>query len=568
MAAEQNPFDTYHVTPLTYDAKGIPTADVPFTPKEDTKRYAVIVPPSKVIPVVFLPGIMGSNLRLKGLPAGFEDKRYTTKTGREGWGDRAWRPDDDIDFMAQRFWPLEAAERRALLDPSNTEVDDRGEFPPELLDGFVFDSPADGRDREALGSLRRNGFVNEMKRRGWGTVSLKSYGPLLAYLEHNLNQMFDRGELNWFWQTNIIDRLDRGWGIQRGDKPVTRDHVKKAARYWLPVHAIGYNWLESNRVNAAKAVEKITSFVDHYKAMQYECEQVILVTHSMGGLLARAMVHPQMGGLAGNVLGVIHGVMPTHGAPAAYRRCRAGFEGSEIVSRVLGRDGPEVAAVFSNSPGALQLLPSKLYGTNWLRAVDERGKVMMSLPKADPYKEIYQERDAWWRLMNPAWLNPKKGAKPSDAKQAWSTYLKNLDEASDFHEIIATTCHSHTFVQYGVDATNYAAFGTISWQFSGGDRLSGDPLTSTRFVDDPRGTVALQDVISSTAYMPRFKLSDKRDEAGDGTVPVRSAKGLNGPVELVAEQDGYDHQNSYGNRRTQELTAYCVARLIADYAPD
>jgi hypothetical protein len=567
MATEPNPFDTYHDAPLTYDAQGVPTAYVPFTPKEDTKRYAAIVPPSKVIPVVFLPGIMGSNLRLNKLPAEFEDKRYTTTKGREGWGDMAWRPDEDFDFMARRYWPLNAAERRALLDPNNTKVDDRAEFPAAILDGFVFDSPADGRHQEAFAGLRRNGFINEMKRRGWGTVMLKSYGPLLAYLERNLNQMFFRGELDWFWQTNIIDRLDRGWGITRGDKAVTKEHVKKAARYWLPVHAVGYNWIKSCRDNAMDVATKIDEFIDHYKSIEYECDQVILVTHSLGGLVARAVVHPAIGGLAGKVLGVIHGVMPTHGAPVAYRRCRAGFEGSDIAANVLGRDGPEVAAVFSNSPGALQLLPSKLYGTNWLRVVDDKGKVMKSLPNADPYKEIYEERNAWWRLMNPAWLNPKKSAKPSDAKVAWSTYLRNLDKAATFHGTIAATHHPHTFVQYGADAAKFGAFGTISWQFSGGSKLSGDPLTSAKFIDDPRGMVTLQDVMSLDAYMPRFKISDKRDEAGDGTVPIRSAKGLNGSVELVAEHDGYDHQNSYGDRRTQELTAYGVARLIAEYAP-
>jgi pimeloyl-ACP methyl ester carboxylesterase len=574
MPTDPNPFDAYHDAPLTYDAQGIPTADVPFTPKEDTKRYAVIVPPSKVIPVVFLPGIMGSNLRLKSLPEGFAGMRYASTSGTVGWGDMAWRPDDGADFMARRLWPLEAADRRALLDPNNTQVDDRADIPAEILDGFTFGSAADGRDQEALTNLRRNGFINEMKRRGWGTVMVSSYGPLLAYLERNLNQMFHRGELSWFWRTNIVDRLDRRWGITHGHKALTQDNVKKAARYWLPVHAIGYNWLESNRDSALYAVDKINAFIDHYKAMQYECDHVILITHSMGGLVARAVVHPAIGGLEGKVLGVIHGVMPTHGAPAAYRRCRAGFEGGGLTSkagataRLLGRDGPEVAAVFSNSPGALQLLPSKLYGTNWLRMVDEKGKEMLSLPKADPYKEIYEERDAWWRLMNPQWLNPKPRTTKKAEEQAWSTYLKNLDKARDFHELInkTQTHHRNTFVHYGTDAEDFRAFGTVTWQFSGSGQLQGNPLESTKFADDPSGGVTLQDVISASAYRPRFKLSDRRDEAGDGTVPIRSAKALNESVELVAEHTGYDHQGSYGSGQVQELTAYGVVRLIADYA--
>jgi hypothetical protein len=579
MATEPNPFDVYHDAPLTYDANGIPTSDVPFTPKSHTQRYAVIVPPSKVIPVVFLPGIMGSNLQLKRLPDGFETKRYTTTRGREGWGERAWRPDDGFDFMARRFWPLDAAERRALLDPNNTTVDDSADIPAELLDAFTFDSAADGADRAALGNLRRNGFIQEMKRRGWGSVMVSSYGPLLAYLERNLNQMFHRGDLGWFWSTSIVDRVDRGWGITKGHKALTKDDVKKAARYWLPVHAVGYNWLQSNRDSALEVAKKIRAFIDHYKAMQYECDQVILVTHSMGGLVARAVVHPGIGGMQGEVLGVIHGVMPTHGAPAAYRRCRAGFEGAGLTGKdaatahILGRDGPEVAAVFSNSPGALQLLPSKLYGPNWLRVVDKKGKVMMSLPQAspdgpaDPYKQIYEKRDEWWRLMNPAWVSPGKSAKPSDAKLSWSTYRENLDEAALFHGNLGSSHHPHTFVQYGVDRDHHRAFETVTWEFNSDDQVVGDPMRSTKYVDGARGTVILLDVVSESTVAPQFRVSDRRDKAGDGTVPMRSAGSLNDSVEVVAEQVDYDHQGSYGNARVQEFTVYGVVRLIAQYAP-
>ena len=100
-----NPFDTYHLAPVTYDAQGRPIADAPFTEKADIKRHAVVVPPGKVIPVIFIPGIMGSNLRLTKLPDGFAEKRYRPDTAAgwawppqmkatNGWGDRAWRPDD------------------------------------------------------------------------------------------------------------------------------------------------------------------------------------------------------------------------------------------------------------------------------------------------------------------------------------------------------------------------------------------------------------------------------------------------------------------------------------------
>lgn len=81
MTSPANPFDAYHIAPISYDKDGHPIAEAPFTPTNNTRRYAVIVPPSKVIPIIFVPGIMGSNLKLKRLPAGFEDKWYPTPLG-------------------------------------------------------------------------------------------------------------------------------------------------------------------------------------------------------------------------------------------------------------------------------------------------------------------------------------------------------------------------------------------------------------------------------------------------------------------------------------------------------
>jgi pimeloyl-ACP methyl ester carboxylesterase len=598
--AQANPFDAYHVAPLTYDKDGVPLADAPFTDTGDTKRYAVIVPPSKVIPVIFVPGIMGSNLRLKSLPRGFEQKRYTTgaSTGWKwppvqatttGWGDMAWRPGDGAGFMARRFWPLEAPERRRLLDPSNTEVDDREAVPDSALQGFIFSTASDGRNREANAHNRREGFVNEMKRRGWGSVFLTSYGPLLGLLEQRLNHMYQAGALNEFWQANILDRKryirsgrgavkteDTGWGIVRGDKRISADDVKKAARYWLPVHAVGYNWTQSNADSAAHLAKKIDEFIGHYQKLGYECEKVVLVTHSMGGLVARAAVHPEMGGAAGKVVGVVHSVMPTHGAAAAYKRCRSGFEGAghtsktAITASILGKDGPEVAAVFSNSPGALQLLPSKLYGMNWLKVEDAKGVELLSLPKSDPYSEIYAQKDVWWRLMNPEWLDARSDGKPEDARLAWGKLRRNLEEASSFHDTLASSHHPHTHLHYGNDTEGHPAFGNIRWRLNNGPSgLSANATGSRDFVDQPDGRVSLLDVRAQNGRASAAAVFTMRaqDEAGDGTVPRRSASALNASVELAAEHAGYEHQSSYQDVRVQELTAYSIVRLVAENMP-
>ena len=602
---QSNPFKHYFLSPLTYDDYGCPIAEAPFTARSDTKRHAVVVPPSKVIPIVFIPGIMGSNLKLKKLPDGFEEKRYKkiTKVGwewsavqveTEGWGNKAWRPDDSLGFMVHRFNFLEAHERRKLLDPNNTVVDDRAEIPyKDVLDQFMFECAGDGRNRVKQGEQRKLGFIHEMKRRGWGTVMLESYGPLLAFLEKNLNQMYFRGDLNDFWANNILQRqhmhvVSRShrqaqlsdWGVVKGDKPITPDQIKKAARYWLPVHAAGYNWIQSNVDCAIYVAHKIDGFISHYKDLGYECDNVLLVTHSMGGLVARAVVHPEIGKAAGKVLGVIHGVMPTHGAAAAYRRCHAGFESAgywgrraanaSATSHILGGKGPEVAAVFSNSPGALQLLPNKLYGVGWLNVQDATGKTLLSLPKTDPYTEIYEQKDVWWRLMNPDWVNPRPKVTDVIAQDAWDIFTRNLDKAKDFHDKLGTDYHPHTHVQYGADDEENRSYGSLAWApTNGGSGLFGPITSSVNCGEATDGTVSLSDVrahVGRATESATFKLSNQ-NEAGDGTVPRHSAAALNDNAELVAEHAGYSHQDSYKDSRAQELVAYGVVRLIAENMP-
>lgn len=600
MSEKNNPFENYYIAPLSYDEKGRPLAEAPFTSKNDIKRYAVIVPPDKVIPVIFVPGIMGSNLKLKSLPSGFEGKRFVKSVSpklkiiapsleveKEPWGEWAWRPDNKA-FMALKYYSLEAFERRRLLDPTNTEVDDRAEL-DDALEQFTFESTADMRLAKERGEQRKQSFVREMKRRGWGTVMVSSYGPLLGFLEKNMNHMYWRGDLNDFWGNVVVGRnrripVHRGktrdeavdWGITKGDKPLTPDDVKKAARYWYPVHAVGYNWLQSNIDSGKMLATKIEEFTDHYRKLGYQCEKVILVTHSMGGLVARAAVHPEVGKAADKVLGVIHGVMPTHGAAAAYRRCHAGFETGKYnsvsgikanaASKILGTDGPEVAAVFSNSPGALQLLPSKLYGTGWLEVRDNAGQVLKRLPESDPYQEIYAEKSAWWRLMNPEWVDPRNDIAPEDAAWNWGLYLENLSQAKIYHTKISDTAHPCTHIHCGADKEKHRAFGSIRWQPDSRGALLNNPAASSNTLESKQGTISMRDVWirNGRSYNRADFAIGAQDVAGDGTVPHHSGSALQHKVELAAEHSGYDHQDSFKDRRTQELVAYGIARMVSE----
>ena len=84
----------------------------------------------------------------------------------------------------------------------------------------------------------------------------------------------------------------------------------------LPVYAFGYDWVDSCR-ESGKALQKFI--------MDIKADKVIIISHSMGGLVTRHALAGEGGGaVAAKVLGVVHGAQPVHGAPDAYHRAIAG----------------------------------------------------------------------------------------------------------------------------------------------------------------------------------------------------------------------------------------------------
>ena len=285
------------------------------------------------------------------------------------------------------------------------------------------------------------------KERGWGSVAWSFYGDLLTSIQN--------------WGTPIKVLLD------------------------LPVYAFGYNWLDSNRVSG----EKLRAFIQGIKA-----KRVILVTHSMGGLVARYALGGKGGKkAAAKVLGVIHGAQPAHGAPVAYRRMIAGQEVDGFFNifgmlgaKVLGPDGPSITAIFPHAESALQLLPSQHYRTNdgkreWLHVQSfESPDTHESYPKADPYDEIYTKcshRD-FWGMIHGDWYQPHPLGKSAlnhvfyaenvmpdenpDEKTRAEKFRKALCKTRDFHAEIGEYCHPRTMQFFSSGGNDTCT--EISWQ--------------------------------------------------------------------------------------------------------
>jgi hypothetical protein len=366
--------------------------------------------------------------------------------------------------------------------------------------------------------------------------------------------------------------------------PVLSDDLLKRAKCRFPVYACGYNWLQSNELAGNRLKERIQQIIAENNHGAFKCEQVIVVTHSMGGLVARHC--STLAGMEQMIAGVVHGVMPAVGAAVAYRRCKVGMhEESVKAGMVIGPTGREVTAVFAQAPGALQLLPSTGYQAKWLSVLDAHEKNIVNLPVADPYEEIYLVKDKWWGLVRSEWLTPDEG-KPI----SWNDYSLNIKLAKAFHAKIAKSYHPYTFVYYGASGEEYASFEGVKWRMRKGLTpeagksptaqqaagyshqtvredgqnkifVGGETKMESVYTPGAGGTVVTYD---TSFWEIRC---DMQDGKGDGTVPASSgmAPRRDGSAHIRQQfrLEGFDHEGSYNNPTAQRVTHYAITKIAA-----
>lgn len=284
---------------MRFDKNGNPVFDSVLSPESFAPRALCILPKRHVIPVIFVPGIMGSNLRATAK----HNKKQSS----------VWRPPNGVctglGEWLSRLFQLSSQRQRALT-PSHCEVDRRGKI----------------KLSESTYTLDKD----EARRRGWGELHWDSYGEILLALEKALNDQYESSpdglpsRLMPVWELartlkypegqkdkdgNPLptDALKRWNKVAGGDcPPLTDDEIARLDDYYYPVWACGYNWLESNAESAKRLVQRIQDVLQHYN--HPDCQfipegRVILVTHSMGGLVARAAAT-----LAEkDILGIVHG---------------------------------------------------------------------------------------------------------------------------------------------------------------------------------------------------------------------------------------------------------------------
>jgi pimeloyl-ACP methyl ester carboxylesterase len=467
----------------------------------------------EAIPIIFIPGIMGSRLKQK-----------------QG-GKLVWDPDKWHGFwMLMKYgwaWQRGGKKKEQLVGET---------YKPEFLE-----VSEDDEDHNEKLPGKQPGEKSSPAERWWGGVMWGAYGGILKRL-------------------------------------AARDTWKKRLPvglfFDLPVYACGFNWTADVAFAADKLAERIDQVIK--KHPDQKCRQVILVTHSMGGLVARAACAKTE--VAKKVLGVVHGVQPVHGSGAGYWRMKGGFERNSLLDAptawVLGTDGEEVTQTLAEMPGGLALLPNKLYGEEWLEFFDFEENRMRKLPASDPYEEIYQEKERYWRLVNPDYLigpSKKKHAERAEgdsvgADSPWGVYLENL--------ALARTLHTDLEHRLQHEETHY--FLGTKVKSAGKIRFERTKYVPSPDYPPPVGIIYGRDGFRTYVEQGRtvyaVRMSRPSDD-GDGTVPSGSARALRqqgdshvfelpGQLEPpLFEFENMKHQSAYQEAEAQDYTVDAILRL-------
>lgn len=370
-----------------------------------------------------------------------------------------------VKFKKQKgFIWLRPKHRKELLDPKRTAAVDAysSEVEESVLKSLRKKLKQDGKahDGQPLFNLK------EARRRGWATVMESNYTQALIKMERTLRQLSQDGLTENQAETNraqveiaVSEILGEFSSARKTIYPkaseteldgtdlpfeeALKKHFAMAGQYQYPVFAVGYNWLKSCDDAAQEIYNRIAQIVEYVRkeappdtheetgseldapkasdpyGLGLACDEVIIVTHSMGGLVGRALAQifdkksagpakeqeqksksecPCACGKESNasavkpfrLRGVIHGVQPCNGAAAVYARMRSGWEAAPVndeqagwffkkwmamainwgMAMVLAKNSKFMASIATQSPGIMQIAPNTYYKKGWLRIND------------------------------------------------------------------------------------------------------------------------------------------------------------------------------------------------------
>jgi hypothetical protein len=182
---------------------------------------------------------------------------------------------------------------------------------------------------------------------------------------------------------------------------------------------------------------------------------------------------------------------------------------------------------------------------------------------ASALESIYlQPPDAWWRLLNPDWINPGRVEKNSGG--GIDAVVRRLKKASEFIEDIRTTFHPISYGSF-CSSSERLSYGEVVFKVAdrevwdaGNSKLP--PVERWKLLsDDATGTLTVQAGMRVLTLMLQPPTAP-----GDETVPAtRSAKLITGKLFVHGETRGksYEHQKSYADPDVLASLLYSVVQI-------
>ncbi|WP_434277242.1 lipase family alpha/beta hydrolase [Acinetobacter sp. CE-15] len=590
------------------------------TPDSVNTECEIPAPVTHVVPIIFIPGIMGSNIKDTA-----DDKEV-------------WYPRISLSTIIE-YSKRDARERQIALNPATTQV---------------------GYDGDVKISKKRIPHITKdvALARGWGSVITIGYADLLIFMESQLNQPFKKlsehkkdqfnGTTEWekivHPGNKATEKILKNWSAEKTVELLGLEKHEQLADYAFPVFACGYNWLQTNMKSADHVADRLNNEVMAQVKNEFpsaKFKKFIIVSHSMGGLVTRALIQNEK--VKDKIAGVVHGAMPASGAPAVYQRLTVGWDGWKASTGLFksaaawatkfmfGNTSERLTAILANAPGGLELLPFSNYSNTvdfpknpkaWLviKAKTPSGEITATLPKSnDPYNDIYKRKDCWWAMINPDFIDPAglvaKTVDKDGYDSIFDVYRDTLVIVKKLHDHIKDAYHPNTYANYAAD-NSFKAFGQVVWrckeelnissenelielmslygkkkliQFPDikdrSDIKEADPnnppendadlsikgskthnLQDNAYKEDGVREILLDEKSKiSKTNKATFYLDLKPTSKGDGTVCYQSGQDVRAdgrsPIETFII-NGYEHAKSYDDKHVQLNTIYCIANII------
>lgn len=477
-----------------------------------TTRHASVqyCPVPAALPIIFVPGIMGSRLR---------NKKF---------GNTVWDPEDNIKNALSIIFQDARRKRHALVNAGGLP------YSPDYLE-------------VDYGSPSENSFLQQRYERGWGGLMQGSYASFMTWLQ-------------------VVAAQPASGLLPRGCF-----HLHYEA--WAHPYNWTDDNLNSAKGLAETVNKAIQDTQIKYQGTNVRVLKPIIITHSMGGLVSRAYTQ-LLGGASqvhGVIHGAqpCDGAPDAYkrmlaGADGFVRHVLGANQAQ--VTATAG-NMPGALQLLPN-----QHHKTVAGDTQWLKVTGKLGETLLSKPDHNPYAEIYANQRDWWRLIYAEYLNPEE-VNFSLSIRSYLKSLRQAElfhaqlGPTAFHpntrmlyaDDMGYPAWDH--VEWKQTFGEEAHIHKQDWPSNGftetnGRGRVGISRNKNNPVYDRMGVEADPDLLSLYQIQPA-------DAPGDGTVHAGSGIHVSGPMS-IATQRGFEHQPCFDSTEVRRVTAEWLLDMVEE----